>query len=97
MVHFLLPTHIIFICSDPLSKGVFLAYKARKNFLTGHSTMSAMSCLKQASRAGELLKESLYLKVDFEHKHACVRQASTIPCLACRCGRNEATPHVARF
>ena len=71
--------YTMFSYSDPLAKSVYLAYKSRKNYITRHGAFSDMSCLKQASRAGELLRESLCLKQDFEHGHAAVRQV----CIVC--------------
>ena len=69
---------INFIFSDPLTKSIYLAYKARKNFLSSGTsiTMSSTGCLKQASRSGELLRESLCLTL--EHKQKTVRQVKGV-------------------
>jgi len=58
---------------DPLPRSVFLAFKARKNFLTGSKTMGNYSCIKQCNRAGELLRDSLNLK-DIKHTQSSIRE-----------------------
>lgn len=45
-------------CSDPLAKGLWMTFKAKKNLLGG-KTSCHYACIKQCNRGGELLRESL--------------------------------------
>lgn len=52
---------VICLCSDPLPRAVYLAYKARKAVMVLSDTSRGRLTLRQCDRAGRLLRESLKL------------------------------------
>nr|QGX48188.1 SREBP [Sinonovacula constricta] len=54
---------------DPLPKAVLVAFRARRNFMTGAAGSSSYSVIRLCDRAGRLLRESLKLSYSREDTH----------------------------
>ena len=53
--------------SDPLPKTVLLAFRARRNLQSNTQSSGVYSVIRQADRAGRLLRESLKLSYNKEN------------------------------
>ena len=73
---------VFFHYSDPLPKTVLLAFRARRNLMSNNNqSANIYSVIRQADRAGRLLRESL--KLSYNKEKTEIVQVSIVTFITC--------------